>query len=445
MARIVTRSNGLREIRFDDKNGKSRTVFVGRMPKRDAESVGIKIDHLVSRQIMGTEPDPMVSKWVADLPGKLHSKLVKFGLSAERITNIESDIPAMPTIKSFTDQYVADHPGKDGTKEQLEITARSLCKKFGGDTPIDQITAGDAEAYRKWLETKGNERRGYSCGLAKNTVRRRIGRSKQFFRYAVKLKLIPENPFADEISATTGNEDRLVMVPADWIEKIIRQTKCEDWRVILALARYGGLRSHECRIQRWDDIDIPNRKMLIRSNKSPAVRVCPIFPELLPHLMRAREMAESGSEFVQNRYRHDDNILRELVRMIERAKLVPWTKPMQNLRATRETELAASYPLTDVTSWLGNSPTVAGKHYLMTQEDSFQRAANEGATISGITSGVNPNPHQNPHQTVHSGGSQQITPVPETLQIAGDDIEGALTTLAVHLSSYPARTRTLND
>ncbi|MDF1844334.1 MAG: phage integrase SAM-like domain-containing protein [Rubripirellula sp.] len=442
MARIVTRANGLREIRFDDKNGKSRTVYVGRMPKRDAESVGVKIDHLVSRQIMGAEPDSVVSQWVADLPDKLHAKLVKFGLAAERIS--EADDP-MPTLRTFTDQYVADHPGKDGTKEQLEITARSLCKKFGGETPMDQITAGDAEAYRKWLETTGNERRGYSCGLAKNTVRRRIGRSKQFFGYAVKLKLIAENPFADEISATTGNEDRLVMVPAEWIETIIRQTDCEDWKIILALARYGGLRSHECRIQRWDDIDIPNRKMLIRSNKTPAVRVCPIFPELLPHVVRAREMAESGSEFVQNRYRHDDNILRELVRMIERAKLVPWTKPMQNLRATRETELAARFPLTDVTSWLGNSPIVAGKHYLMTQEDSFQRAASEGASIAGITSGVKPNPHQNPHQTVHSGGSQQITQEPRTPQNTGDDIQGALATLAVHLSNYPARTRTLND
>ncbi len=57
MARIVTRSNGLREIRFDDKNGNPRTIYVGRMPKRDAEAVGTKIDHIVGRQITGSEPD----------------------------------------------------------------------------------------------------------------------------------------------------------------------------------------------------------------------------------------------------------------------------------------------------------------------------------------------------------------------------------------------------
>jgi hypothetical protein len=37
-----------------------------------------------------------------------------------------------------------------------------------------------------------------------------------------------------------------------------------------------------------------------------------------------------------------------------------------NLRASRETELAQEYPLHVVTGWLGNTPKVALKHYLMT-------------------------------------------------------------------------------
>ena len=41
-------------------------------------------------------------------------------------------------------------------------------------------------------------------GLAKKTVRRRIGRSREFFNLAVRRGIIAVNPFADE-SITVGN------------------------------------------------------------------------------------------------------------------------------------------------------------------------------------------------------------------------------------------------
>jgi len=225
-------------------------------------------------------------------------------------------------------------------------------------------------------------------GLAKNTIRRRIGRSEQFFQSAVKHELLDRNPFAGEASAVGGNDERLFLVPAEWIERCIRVAPCEDWRIILAFARYAGMRSHECRIQRWDDIDVVNRRMLIRSNKTPPVRSCPIFPELLPHLLRAKEMAADGAEFVQTRYSHDANLLTTLVKIVTKAGLVAWPKLMQNLRATRETELMANYPTKDVTTWLGNSPAVAQKHYAMVTQASFDRATADGAQLVGITAGV---------------------------------------------------------
>ncbi len=270
----------------------------------------------------------------------------------------------------------------------LEITARSLCWKFGQDKRIDTFNAGDAETYRKWLQTNGNERKRYKVGLAPNTVRRTIGRCKQFFGLALKHELIRRNPFSDEASAVTGNDSRLFMVPADWIEACIRKAPCEDWRIILAFARYAGMRSHETRIQRWEDIDLANNVMMVRSNKTPPVRRCPIFPELRRHLLRAKEYAPEGAEYVQTRYTHDANILTTLEKIVTKAGLVPWPKLMQNLRATRETELMAHYPVKDVTSWLGNSPEVANKHYAMTLQASFDRAIADGAEIAGVTSGV---------------------------------------------------------
>lgn len=386
MATIVQKPNKTIEIRFTDANGKPQSIYPGKIAKRAAESIGSKIEHIVGRQICGAEPDRDITQWLANLPDKLYAKLSRKGLTPPRqVVAAEPEPELAPTIKDWTDKYIKGHPGAAGTIEQLQIAARGLCKEFGDCKRIDTFTAGDAEDFRKWLQTKGNERKNYKAGLAIGTVRRRIGRAKQFFNSAIKHRIISENPFAGEASASTGNLERLVMVPTDWIEACIRKAPCEDWRIILAFARYAGMRSHETRIQKWEDIDLANNVMLIRSHKTPPVRRCPIFPELRPHLMRAREYAPQGAVFVQNRYDHKANILTTLEKIVTAAGLVPWEKPMQNLRATRETELLAHYPAKDVTSWLGNSPDIANKHYAMTMQASFDRAVADGAKIVGVT------------------------------------------------------------
>ena len=58
----------------------------------------------------------------------------------------------------------------------------------------------------------------------------------------------------------------------------------------------------------------------------------------------------------------------------ERAGVASWPKPFQNLRASRETELARAFPLHVVTEWLGNTPQIALKHYLQVTDEDFARA-----------------------------------------------------------------------
>ena len=165
MATIVQKSNKSIEIRFVDANGEKRSLYPGKIAKRTAESIGSKIDHIVGRQIVGADPDRGVALWIAGLPHKLHSKMVAKGLTKPRqAENQEPEVKLAPTLKEWTDRYIKDHPGKVGTIEQLEITAPSLCKKLGNDRRIDDVTAGDAEDYNKWLQTKGNERKRYKTG-----------------------------------------------------------------------------------------------------------------------------------------------------------------------------------------------------------------------------------------------------------------------------------------
>ena len=61
----------------------------------------------------------------------------------------------------------------------------------------------------------------------------------------------------------------------------------------------------------------------------------------------------------------------------------PWPKLFHNLRTSRETEMAATYPLHVVCEWIGNSQRIAAKHYLQVTDDYFRAALKEGGAKSG--------------------------------------------------------------
>ena len=65
-----------------------------------------------------------------------------------------------------------------------------------------------------------------------------------------------------------------------------------------------------------------------------------------------------------------------------RAGLEPRPRPFHALRASTETELATEYPVHVVTAWLGNTPKIAVKHYLMTTESDFSEAVGELVQMS---------------------------------------------------------------
>ena len=400
MASIHRKTNGTFEIRFFVAEDR-RSFYPGKnATKKNAEAIGLKLDRLAFAATHGETPPPSVAEWLLALPDRQHDKLASWGLVQRRTR--PSDIKK-ELLGDWLDAYIKRGSRKDSTNDQLEDVARNLKTHFGAEKPISEITEADAEDFRIWLETEGCEvaEGAASCGLAKNTVRRRIGRAREFFNLAVKRKIIEVNPFAQEAVTVGANPERQFFVPADWIERCIKVCNCEDWRIMLAFARYAGMRSHETRMQRWEDIDIPNCKMIIRSNKTPPERVCPIFPELMPHLMRAKEMACEGADLVVTRYTPSVGINETFKKIVKRAGLNEWPKLMQNLRATRETELLARYPIKDVTSWIGNSAPVAMKHYAMTMQESFNRAIEEGA--GGVSEKT---PQNTPHKTAFSGNQQ---------------------------------------
>ena len=154
-----------------------------------------------------------------------------------------------------------------------------------------------------------------------------------------------------------------------------------EWRLLFALSRFGGLRCpSEHLALRRGDVDWEGNRITVRSPKTEhhaggESRIIPIFPELRPYLEEAFDMAEPGTECVITRYRDTNmNLRTQLGRIIDRAGLDPWPKLFQNLRSTRETELAERFPMHVVCAWIGNSEQIAAKHYLQVTDEHYTQA-----------------------------------------------------------------------
>lgn len=142
----------------------------------------------------------------------------------------------------------------------------------------------------------------------------------------------------------------MVSISQAAIEKVIEACPDIQWKVIFALARYGGLQCpSEILSLRWDDVNWGRSRMLVRSPRTERHEggeslVVPIFPELKPILLEAFYEAEEGTKSVIPRYRAQSaNLRTQTHRIIKRTGLKGSTRTFQNPRASHETELAERF------------------------------------------------------------------------------------------------------
>ena len=369
MVSISTDTSGNRKIQFSDGNGQRKIVRIGKPSMKAAEKILAKIEAILEAKLSCRSLAPEVATWVGEIPDVLAKRLVAVGLIAPREKRQED----ATLLGEFIDAYVESRTDiKLRTRINLLQVRRHLVAYFGETKPLRDVNPGDSDEWRRWMLTK----------LGENTVRRHCGRAKQLFRAALRKRLIAENPFADMKGCSAqANKSREHFVSRDVAAQVIAACPDNEWRLIFALARFGGLRTpSETLLLRWADVDWERGRMLIRSPKTEHhegkdSRLVPIFPELRPHLEAAWDQAADGTEFVVTRYRDcNSNLRTQLLRIIAKAGLTSWPKLFQNLRSTRETELAETFPLHVVTAWLGNSQLIAAKHYLQVTDEHFAKA-----------------------------------------------------------------------
>lgn len=374
MASISSDRNGNRTIQFVGNDGKRRSVRLGGMPIKSANEIKLRIEALVAAKFSALPVDAATASWLREIGDSLQGKLAGVGLVSPR--QAEGAI-AVPTLAAFIDGFLAGRDDlKPNTLRTFHATRVVLVKHFGGERSIDSITAGDADEWAAAL------RKDYSPASIATFVKR----ARQMFRHAARKRLLPESPFRETKVPSQVNKSREEFIDRATVAKLLDVAPDADWRCIIALASYAGLRTpSETLSLKWTDIDWERNRITVFSPKlehlpSGGYRQIPLFPELLPILSEAFEAAPIGAVHVVGRYRDGKQNLRtQFLRIIRKAGLKPWGRLFHNLRGSRETELAQDFPVHVVAAWLGNTPKVAAAHYLQLRDSDFERAAKSGA------------------------------------------------------------------
>lgn len=377
MASVSNDGNGRRRILFTNADGERKAIRVGKMTAKAAEFVCNKVERILEAQLSVSAIDAETARWLGELPDTLHKRLVAVGLTESRT------VAAVTTLDGLLQSFFTGVDVKPSTLTRMTQAKAALLAYFTPVTPIDSITDEQAELWRADMRKQG---------YAPATISRTVLYARQIFRWAIKRKLLTSNPFAEVRAGSQVNQDRAVFVAREIVDAVIDKAPDAEWQLLIALSRYGGLRvPSEALALRWSDINWSTGAMRVRSSKTEhhegkAERTVPLFAEVRTRLEAVRTQMSAGSTHVIQRYQSGANLNPHLRRLIKRAGFTPWERTWHNMRASRQTELTAEFPLHTVCAWLGNSKPIAAGHYLQITDADWQRAT--GVEKGGANSGA---------------------------------------------------------
>jgi integrase len=429
MAYLANR-NGWYSIQFrHPTTGKSCTIAAGTKDQGKAQLCKQRIESIVGAMIADTVADRSTMTWLASTRNKrIRKALIGYGL----IEGGTIDQPAM-TLEAFLTDYEGRRSDvKPLTKTNWQKAFRNLKVFFGPVKPIASIQPNDARAFERYLKSKKTSKPD-AKPLAPATIAKQIGHAKQFFADAVECRLIESNPF-DVLKISKGkNKSREFFVTREMTAQVVDACPDAQWRLIVSLCRYAGLRCpSEVLAVTWDDVDWERKRIRIASTKTEhheggGERIIPLFPELVDPLKDCFDIAGVGietpsSERLITRYSDSEQNLRTMFeKIIKRAKLKKWPKMFQNLRASRATELVQEFPQHIAAAWLGHSIKVAAQHYWQIRESDFEKAVTprrQFVVCDDVKTGFHElTPTKNPRKNEGSEGegSSGGTRTPDTL------------------------------
>jgi len=357
MASITSLPDGKKRVQFVAPGRNRKTIHLGKVDKRYAESVRVRVEAILGAQLRSEPIDRETSEWLGSIDDWLHGKLAAVGLTKGRQCR---------TLGEWMEMFMESRAGlKPESKRKLEQTRTKLESFFGKDRLLQQISAEDASRWRAGLG---------KAGLSEAAVKTHTGNAKTMFKELVHREVLMRSPFAHLKGGVTPTKNSRYVTPEE-IEAVIAAAPDAEWRLLIGLARYAGLRTpSETSLLTWDDIDWEAGLMRVRSPKTERhagheQRTVPIVPRLMELLEERRAQCDAGDDQLVT-IQSAGGRRRKMVAMIEAAGVEPWDDTWQCLRRSREVEWMndgiAPYL---VCKWLGHTLSVSARHYTIAVPD----------------------------------------------------------------------------
>ncbi|MDX1965351.1 MAG: tyrosine-type recombinase/integrase [Pirellulales bacterium] len=351
----------------------------------DARFVAAQVSYLEQATAAGVMPGKGVQEWLESLSNEFYDKLANTGLCEPR------KAPTVTTLGYVIADYIKARPeAKRATVAIWELSGKLLTEYFGADCDVTSITKDQARAYRNWLITgklvKSRQKNGKKPArkLSPSTAHKRLRLAKTIFGELVENGVLSVNPFKSITITPTVDSQRNVYVKAEQAQRLMEHCPDSEWRLLVALGRFGGFRNPcEGLTLKWQHIDWQREVIQIHSPKT-GLREIPIFPELRQPLQECWEAAPEGAIFVITLHRsqfdvsidsRSTNLTKPLMDIRAKSGLPAWPKPWHALRAAFVTDLVErGVPIPTAATWTGHSPAIMAKHYLRATADDNARA-----------------------------------------------------------------------
>jgi integrase len=389
MASLINRGRKF-SVRFTAPDGNRRTIAAGTTSKSKAENLAKKIDALIGLSRNGIDPlhDPQLASWLHSLGDATRKRLERVGLIKEAHRGSE-EVLLCPELDALLERR--RRTCKQSTILNVEHAVRNL-KAFFGNVPIRSIRARGALDFQDYLlknEALTTRSTKHKEQLSEATRRKRLSNARMIFEEFVTRELIESNPFKSKGIETTAvpNRERDYFVTIEETQRILDVCPTQEWQLVILLMRFGAIRPCELLPIRVSDVDLKRQRVRIFSPKTErykgkAVRWIPIFPELQVALKTAVALSLSQDEYLVKVHRHTTaGYHARIKRLVKRAGLKLWTKLLQNIRATRATELEKERGGLVASMWAGHSEVVARTNYWQVRDCDYELATQGTSSI----------------------------------------------------------------
>lgn len=189
------------------------------------------------------------------------------------------------TLENILELYILDRTPSKATIESFQRFIRI----FENDTKITRICDIDKHQLNLWKRQLLARVRHISCNtylrhiktLVLFAVEEEIIEDNPFFKF--RMAKVPEKPFKSIENSDVSEALRFLEnnpLPPAWF-----------WRIVIHTLYYTGIRRRQLVGLNWDDIDLENSVIKLRSENSKTGKEwdLPIHEDLLPHLHQLKE------------------------------------------------------------------------------------------------------------------------------------------------------------